>query len=48
MVELSDTELRAIQGRYGADSTDAYFQDYRADLRYLWTDLPQAHASRPG
>lgn len=39
MVELSDTELRAIQGRYGADSTDAYFQDYRADLRYLWTDL---------
>lgn len=39
MVELSDTELRAIQGRYGADSTDTYFQDYRTDLRYLWTDL---------
>jgi|GEM_PF-1657494 len=39
LVDLSDTELRAVQGQYGVDSTGAYFQDYRADLGYLWTDL---------
>lgn len=39
MIELSDAGLRAVQGQYGADSTSAYFQDYRADLGSLWTDL---------
>lgn len=39
IIELSDAGLRAVQGQYGADSTSAYFQDYRADLGLLWTDL---------
>ncbi len=47
MVELSDTELRAVQGQGVLSGPREAFQNYRSGLEPLWTELTALQGPSP-